>query len=141
MNTLDFVYVNKKLTLEQTGILVEISNRLIEDLSKIKPQEDDIFDYNEKEKDFMNLIKEESTSRRLVLVYQVKEDSDFNFLHCLTMIQVLLERKENKLIAYLRSCNVIKLFSDLGFLCRLAKIGKCQRVVVFIGSLHINVED
>jgi len=136
MNEFEIVRVNDKLTLEVTGATVTIRQRDILQIASIMPAEEDIGDYALKTQDFIKMLDENkrTTSRRNVISYVVKNDLDLN---CITVIQVLLDRINSKLLAYIRSSNLKKLDSDLGFLCRLAISAECDEVVVSIGSAHI----
>ena len=60
--------------------------------------------------------------------------------HCISLVQLLLNRKPNVMHVYMRSSDTRKLQSDLTFLCRLALTYQVEKLEVSIGSLHVYME-
>jgi hypothetical protein len=135
------VKVGGKFTIENTMVVLTLTDEEVNNLASNIMFTPEFDDYTKKREDFKNLIQGNSlnTSRRLVLSYPVLEDSEN---HCITLIQVLLGRELNKLIVYLRSSDSARISSDLGFICKLAKMvkGAAIEVNIIIGSFHTYVE-
>jgi hypothetical protein len=138
MLDLEEVIVNGRKTHEIIGLCQTYSIDEIDRLSLDKIDETEIFDYVEKEKDIDEMIKDNSTSRRLVKVYQPQIDKPEK---CISLIQILINRNINYLICYLRSSDINKYTSDLTFLAKMAKKIKNCKLIVFRGSTHEYVED
>ena len=138
MNEFEIVKVNDQLILELTGCSISIKGKDLIDIARNSAAPEDELDYKIKETKFREMLEAGSTSRRLVVQFPVTPTSDLN---CISLIQVLKDRKNSKIITYLRSSNLKKIDSDLGFFCRLALIACVAEVNVTIGSAHIYLEN
>lgn len=138
MLDLEEVIVNGRKTHEIIGMCQTYSIDEVNKLSLGRIDESEVFDYTEKEKDIEEMLKDNSTSRRLVRVYQPQLDKSEK---CISLVQILINRDINYLICYLRSSEIHKYSSDLTFLARMAKKIKNCKLIVFRGSTHEYVED
>ena len=95
--------------------------------------------YDKIEKDLEDKVKiNEKTSRRIICTYSPTDNSSD---WCMSLFHLLLGRKENKLIVYIRSLNFDYYVSDLAFMINLALKHDAKILSVHIGSFHQEIKD
>lgn len=112
----------------------------INEISHNELLENETKEYSEKEKaieDKVNQYYDDRSSRR---IYVAWNEGDGDYLNCITLIHMMLNRDSNVMNVYLRSVDTAKLISDLSFLCKLAVKYEIDVLQVLIGSLHTCIE-
>tara|TARA_Y100000310_G_scaffold120063_1_gene118783 strand:- start:3067 stop:3507 length:441 start_codon:yes stop_codon:yes gene_type:complete len=135
------VEVNGELLLESvTDNVISIDSKYFNRLGKLEPLDDEIEHYAKNEADLTNKVDEEGgsgTNRRIYVAYQTDLNTN---LHCISLIQLLVDRETNVMNVYLRSSDVRRFSSDLAFFCRLGIKFDIDILQLFIGSQHIYLE-
>ncbi len=135
------VEVNGELLLESvTNNVITIDSKYFKRLGKLSPLDDEVDHYAKNEKDLTNKVLEEggaTTNRRIYVSYQTDLGTN---LHCISLIQLLLDRETNVMNVYLRSSDVRRFSSDLAFFCRLGIKFSIDTLQLYIGSYHIYLE-
>lgn len=93
------------------------------------------------EKDYYTSISDQITAKSL----EVKEGTTRQFVvqnqECISTLQLMQSRTNSSLNVFMRSSDVKRLPSDLGFLSRLATKYSVKTINISISSLHIIVGD
>ena len=134
--------VNNSLTLESidNGI-IEIPKGLFNVLGSHKPLEDELENYNEKEKDIENKMNESVEAggfegRRVYCAWQSTVNDN---KHCMTLMHFLFRPSKNVMNVYQRSSDVVRLSSDLVFYAKMGTKYNIDTIYLMIGSLHVYV--
>jgi len=140
------VTVRNQLTLEEVGVTFELDAYAIRRLARNEPREDEASHYQSLVNDLAERVTlaEENpeitgrvTDRQIYVAYPPVKGTK---LYCISMVQLLLGREENStVVAVMRSSSTRRLASDLGLFSRIAQRYDCQRVLVTIGSFHVEL--
>ncbi len=135
------VTVRNQLTLEEVGVTFELRAEDIKILARNLPREDERFHYAGLENDLYDQVKvsieDDLKDRQIYVAYPPVKGTK---LYCISMVQVLLGRGENStVVVAMRSSSTRRLASDLGLFSRIAQRYGCQRVLVTIGSFHVEL--
>lgn len=126
----EIVTVRNRLTLESVGESLTIKGQeTIELLATMVELPDEYHDYRWIEKELAHAFanRPENTSRNILITSNI----------CISYIQLLLWREPPTIVVTMRSSSAERIWSDLGFLSRLAMKYGCTNVVISIGSFHV----
>lgn len=129
---MELVKVRGQWTLEERE-KITLSEPYIDELSRIPSRDDEKDYYASIENDLDTIVKgtEDPWSRKLVSTND----------ECITAVQLLALREHPTILVFMRSSDAARLASDIGFLCRLAKKYKADRVEITISSFHVILKD
>ena len=130
---MELVKVRNQLTLEEQWVRITLSKEQYTQLAGIPALTD--------EKDYYTSIINQVSDKSL----EVREGTSRQFLvqnqECISTLQFMMSRTNSSLNVFMRSSDVKRLPSDLGFLSRLAIKYSVDRINISISSLHIIIGD
>lgn len=130
---MELIKVRNQLTLEEQWVRITLSREQYTQLVSIPALDD--------EKDYYTSISDQITAKSL----EVKEGTTRQFVvqnqECISTLQLMQSRTNSSLNVFMRSSDVKRLPSDLGFLSRLATKYSVKTINISISSLHIIVGD
>ncbi|MEK7087533.1 MAG: hypothetical protein AAB958_02420 [Patescibacteria group bacterium] len=111
-------------------------------LSKNEILSDEISEYNVKHRDLKKkldevFLKDPNNSRRAYLAWNNSPEGNS---HCISSVQLLSREQTAVLNVYMRSSNLERFRSDVGFLARIAQEYEVDVLQIYVGSLHLYLE-
>lgn len=139
---MEIAYVRGQMLLEDTGVTFNLFEDEIRRLAPIAPRDDEAEHYTLLAQQLFETFatRNEDTSRQIVVANAPVPGTK---LWCFTSIQLLLGRRgedRNTMIVNMRASSTRRLRSDLGFICREAQKYNVTRVLVVLGSFHVELD-
>jgi len=135
----EIVEVKDRLTLEFQGVSYTIPKKHFSRLSSFPFLEGEISEYCHLREELHEKIQQfgspQDTTRQNIIVHS----PDNTGAWCWTSLQLLRGRKNNTLIANMRSNSSSRVQSDLAFLCIIGISYNVENIVVNVGSFHIEL--